>query len=402
MAPERPRGEQSGSEPGSGLSASPPCASREVPARFTTPLSPLGDPLPATPPGDLFGPSATPLSGVAVSPSATPLSPLAASASATSTPLSAAPVSPIATPTPLPPVAVSSFATPLSPLADDSSRPVAAASAPGADTAFMEQVLLELSAQNEHARQEQGTEPGAPAAPAARGAAPPAGSPSGAAPGASPPGAPPPRTRTVRVERDSEFRTPEGIPSARAYLPARTLAPGHTEPIEADRVRVADPRRLPTVRLPRDRRDPAPRKSPGRAPQVASGLARSPEWSAPVPDETAPTLRSASPALMPPRRLDTRKWIGWLIAAALVGALVVAAIRFRSSRSGASPSPAPSPGPSVGAVLVPSARPSAASPTATAAPEPAASAPTTESPDASAAPDASTHPPPGRKSDRWF
>lgn len=314
MAPERPRGEQSGNEPGNGVSATPPSAAREIGS---------------TPP--------------------------AADARSDETPV------PCAVPRPPAP------------------------EPPAADTAFMEQVLLELSTQNEHARHGGGGEPGASEERPVQGST-------------------PARTRTVRVERDSEFRTPEGVPSARAYLASKTVAPGRSAPVEADRVRLEDPRRLPTVRLPRERRTTGPKNAPGRAPKPAS----TPEhldWTTPVPDETAPTLRSASPALMPPRPSQSRRWIGLVVAVALVGALIVAAVRFRASTPGASPpsgsSGAPLPHRSAAVLPRPTVPPVPSSP----ASDPAstgAPAPSTGSAEPSTSADPSTHPPATPKSDRWF
>lgn len=253
---------------------------------------------------------------------------------------------------------------------------------PSGDTAFMEQVLLELSAQNEHAREEQ--ERAAPSAPDTL----------------------PPRPRTVRVERDSEFRTPEGVPSARAYLPARTLAPGRSEPIDPDRVHVADPRKLPTVRIARPRGDASRKERPAPASSREPSSEPTLDWSSPVPDETAPTLRSASPQLARLRPPETRRWIGWVLFAAVAGVLLVALMaRLRATTERPSPPPDrrsaaqlvpstadPSVPPSAGAratAPVPRAPASTGGPSA-----PAVSAPGTSEP--------AVRPHAAPKSDRWF
>lgn len=253
-----------------------------------------------------------------------------------------------------------------------SPRPTCASSegAPGEDVPFMEQVLLELSVQNENAR---------------------AGADDGQRTAAAPPAvADPPRTRTVRVERDSEFRTPEGVPSARAYLPARTLAPGRNEPIDTETVRVSDPRKLPTVRLPpREQKDPSSTEGRGRGPR-ASAL-----------DDNAPTLRSASPLFATERPRETRRWVGWVVFAALAGVLLVAfAARFRSGPARPSPSPISR---VAGAAPPPS---SVDPPPALPSPGPAASDARSSSPEvappATGTSDPSARAPARRKSDRWF
>jgi hypothetical protein len=147
----------------------------------------------------------------------------------------------------------------------------------------------------------------------------------------------PERLRTVRVDSDSGFRTPEGIATARAYLPAKTLTPGRTEKIEIETVKVSDPRKLPTVRLPRDRRFEA---------SAESSAAGSPPSPAPSPaEEDASTLRAvpASPSAASAWRPSLRFWIAGVVGVALFSALVVAlAARFWPSVD-ARPSPSSEP-----------------------------------------------------------
>src|SRR5262245_16246097 len=107
------------------------------------------------------------------------------------------------------------------------------------DAAFMEEVVRELAEQNDHARSEEVSTP-------------------------DPKKAETERPRTVRVDRDSGFRTPEGVSSARAYLPAKTVAPGHSEPVEIETVKVEDPRRMPTIRIPRQRKEVVSTEGKGR------------------------------------------------------------------------------------------------------------------------------------------
>ena len=147
--------------------------------------------------------------------------------------------------------------------------------------------------------------------------------------------APPPaaeRVRTVHVDGDGAFRTPEGVTTARAYLPAKALAPGRTEAIERETVKVTDPRKLPTMRLPRERRAEAP------------SAAGSPSERTPVSEGDAST-RSSVPASSPAvssRRPGVRFWIAGVVGVAVFGALLVAlAARFWPSVD-ARPSPAPS------------------------------------------------------------
>ncbi len=159
----------------------------------------------------------------------------------------------------------------------------------------MEQILRELSEQNEHARVDR--TPRAPAAgTGARLAA-------DVAAGALSPS----RSPVIRVERDRGFRTAEGTPNARAYLPAKTLAPGRSAPLPTATVHVADPRRLPTLRVPR-----------ARAPSVAPASERAPES----------------------RPLAMRWWLGAVVLAAIAGAIVVLlAARIGSAPASASGSP---------------------------------------------------------------
>lgn len=155
----------------------------------------------------------------------------------------------------------------------------------------MEEILRELSAQNEQAQANGAVRRGLrDSATATR------------RDGAGP---------TIHVERDGAFRTPEGTPSARAYLPAKTLAPTPSAPIEIATVRVADPRRLPTVRVPRK--------------HERGGLA------SPLPDEGVPTLRSGAPADGAPKEIlpDARRshmgwWVAGMAALALAAAVAVA------------------------------------------------------------------------------
>lgn len=161
------------------------------------------------------------------------------------------------------------------------------------------------------------------------------------------------RLRTVRVERDSGFRTPEGVATARAYLPAKTLSPGRTGPIEIEPVKVNDPRKLPTMRLPRDRRSEAP---------ADGGGARS----RPAPaEEGSATPRSApaSSSSVFPQRLGLTFWIAGVVGVAVFGVLLVAlAARFWPSVV-ARPSSSVEPGP-------PASRPAPPAPTALVTPSP--------------------------------
>ncbi len=185
---------------------------------------------------------------------------------------------------------------------------------PGEDTAFMEQILRELSAQNEHARSPLSTGPRSAAnhgpLEARSERTPDAQSREVTAPVTQGPSAPHAvRSPTVRVERDGGFRTDEGTPSARAYLPSRTLAPGRSAPHETVSVHVSDPRRLPTLRVPRDR---------------VSSTSSSRRGSIPPPEDVVPTLRSAPermPQEAPPSTV--RWWIGALMIAAVAGAIAV-------------------------------------------------------------------------------
>lgn len=250
------------------------------------------------------------------------------------------------------------------------------------DVAFMEEVVRELAAQNEHARGELPLVAGEKAA----------------APAASTE-----RPRTVRVDRDSGFRTAEGVATARAYLPARTLAPGRTEPVETETVKVSDPRRLPTVRLPRDR-DSSPSSSEGSArpsqPSSPVGSARPS-----VPEDSAPTLRSAPvPSSRPAERSVLGFWIGGVILVALAGVLVVmlaARMWPQGSMPGGSPTASPAPSARGGATASGGreAQHVTAPPAVTAAVE-APSAATARS--SEARPRSSSGPRPGTTSDRWF
>jgi hypothetical protein len=234
----------------------------------------------------------------------------------------------------------------------------------GGDIAFMEQILLELSEQNEHARAEGMQRSGEPAPDAA--------------------GAAPPRPQTVRVDRDSEFRTPEGIPSARAYLPSKTLAPGRKEEIDTETVRVADPRKLPTMRrMSRPNAQPA---TDGRRERFRSSS-----------DDNAPTLRSAAPVAADGHRPETRRWIGWVVVAAVAGALVVAL----AARFGAAPARPPRPVVSVEAPSV-NGTPSPRASTLLSASPPASSPPSPNVAPSAASSEPSARPRSAPKSDRWY
>ncbi len=145
---------------------------------------------------------------------------------------------------------------------------------PAEDTNFMEEILRELSAQNEQARSNGGLRRALREAASVKRSDPPAA---------------PERPSTVHVERDGAFRVPEGTVSVKAYLPAKTLAPNPSAPIEIATVKVSDPRRLPTVRVPRNR---GPR-GVGSSLHVAG------------PDESVPTLRSGAPGDPSPKEVPT-------------------------------------------------------------------------------------------------
>lgn len=142
----------------------------------------------------------------------------------------------------------------------------------------MEQILRELSEQNEHARVDR--------TPRAPGAAAGARLVADVAAAALSPSRPP----VIRVERDRGFRTAEGTSNARAYLPAKTVAPGRPAPLPTATVHVADPRRLPTLRVPR----------------------------AVVPS-ARPHSRSASES----RPMAVLWWVGAAVLAAIAGTIVV-------------------------------------------------------------------------------
>jgi hypothetical protein len=239
---------------------------------------------------------------------------------------------------------------------------------PREDTAFMEEIVRELAAQNEHARSDgasSSTPGGAPIASTGR-------------------------PRTVRVERDSGFRTPEGVPSARAYLPVRTVAPGRTEPMETETVKVSDPRRLPTVKVPRERDDSG--KTVITQPARRMGHL----------EDSAPTLRSAPAAAVPsePPRASLAFWIGAVILAALAGVLVVAlAARFWpavSAQGQAIERGTAASGSSEGRGATTAMVPHPANGTAAAAPSAVPSA------SAAVPADPSVRSPAGPRSDRWF
>jgi hypothetical protein len=222
----------------------------------------------------------------------------------------------------------------------------------------------------------------------------------------APPAAPVPaaspaaeRPRTVRVERDSGFRTPEGVATARAYLPAKTLSPGRTEPIEVETVKVNDPRKLPTMRLPRDRRSEAPADGSSTRPRPAPA------------EEGAPTLRSLpeSSSSVFPQRLSLSFWIAGVVGVAVFGVLLVAlAARFWPSVV-ARPSPSVEPGPSNSrpapvaptALVTPGAPPSGPAPGSSHAAAPPTAAPTSD-PSGAHSSTAGAAPRSAPRSDRWF
>lgn len=234
--------------------------------------------------------------------------------------------------------------------------------------------------------------------PSARAASSPARAASSPAPAPAPAAPPAERPRTVRVERDSGFRTAEGVAAARAYLPAKTVAPGRTEPIEVETVKVSDPRKLPTIRLPRERREEILREGAGRGPRVA------------LPEDSAPTLRSA-PAKPPSpqaERSTLALWIAGVVAVAVFGVLVVAlAARFwpsvaaRPAPSIAPRDPAPSPSGALTTIADdPSSPPTAASPVEEHPAAPPSALPSAApSSEPTAAPRGGS---PAPRSDRWF
>jgi hypothetical protein len=140
------------------------------------------------------------------------------------------------------------------------------------------------------------------------------------------------------TERTSgDFRAPEGAQSASVHVPSLTIKPRPTEKIETVTVQVDDPRRWPTVRLPREKKPPPVETArSGRAPRGGP------------PEDTAPTLRSsinAAPAPAPaPRRSLVRWWaIGVVIAALASGIIVALASHIWSSGPEAPPKDAPQP-----------------------------------------------------------
>jgi hypothetical protein len=190
------------------------------------------------------------------------------------------------------------------------------------DTALMEEVVRELSEQNEHARTDGAFE----AEPARK------------------PGQETPIPRTVRLDGDSGFRTPAGAPAARAYLPARTLEPGQSEPpempLEMPSVKVEDPRRLPTLRLPRMRKELVQEEGKGRTARAGRSL---------MPDDTGtgPTLRSAVGISSRPKPAKLSGWVLAIVVLSIVALVIVAlAVRYlpASSVPGAASS-TPSAGP---------------------------------------------------------
>lgn len=201
---------------------------------------------------------------------------------------------------------------------------------PGEDTTFMEQILLELSAQNEHARSERSER-------AARISTPPKVDPAGKTLSHPP---------IIHVRRDDSFRTGEGISRARAYLPVRTLPPNRAAPIETATVHIADPRRMPTMRVARPAEETAP--SADTAPTMPSSPSPAPLRSAPrarrsVPpgEDIVPTLRSApSRGVEEPPSRHVGVWIGGVAIVAVAGAIAVSlAVHFWSAPPPASAAP---------------------------------------------------------------
>lgn len=181
-----------------------------------------------------------------------------------------------------------------------------AAAGDGEKPVFGEQILSELSAQNER---DKNNETGSPQADTASPAADPEG----------------PGPHTVRVGREDEFRSPEGTSNARAYLPAKTLVPGHNAPVDKVRVRVNDPRRVPTVRLPREQKT---------TPAAADGRARGPRGAAgPAAAEPAPAQRSPLLTTARTTRAVSRPWVRWVVVAAIAVAIALLAAWIRSARA---------------------------------------------------------------------
>lgn len=182
-----------------------------------------------------------------------------------------------------------------------------AAAGDGEKPVFGEQILSELSAQNERDKNDESGSAQADAA----------------SPAAEPEG---PGPHTVRVGREEEFRSPEGTSNARAYLPARTLTPGRNAPVDKVRVRVNDPRRVPTVRLPREQKiAPTPADGRARGPRAAGG---------PAAAEAAPAQRSS--ALLTTARTTravSRPWVRWVVVAAIAVAIALLAAWIRSARA---------------------------------------------------------------------
>ncbi|MFO0590309.1 MAG: hypothetical protein U0441_22390 [Polyangiaceae bacterium] len=213
-------------------------------------------------------------------------------------------------------------------------------SSPGEDTTFMEEILLELSAQNEHARSERSQR-------AARISTPPKVDPAGKTMSHPP---------IIHVRRDDSFRTGEGMSRARAYLPVRTLPPNRAAPIETATVHIADPRRMPTMRVARPAEDTAPSAQseivdPANAPPKRNASAPRARSSVPPGEDIVPTLRSApshGAEEHPPRRPGV--WIGGVAIAAVALAVAVSlTVHYWSSASPASAEPNGPPAPSVNA-----------------------------------------------------
>ncbi|MBK8254634.1 MAG: hypothetical protein IPK82_18470 [Polyangiaceae bacterium] len=149
------------------------------------------------------------------------------------------------------------------------------------DVAFMEQIVHEFADQNERAR----------AASAARAEA------------------------AARHASNKKRVTEEPISSG----------PPSSAPVQSATILINDPRRLPTMRIPRRERGSEPRERAGRAPR-------------PKADEPANTLRSGLVNTTVEVPQNRRTWIGAALVTALV-ALVVIAIALQVSRKTGSNSP---------------------------------------------------------------
>lgn len=178
------------------------------------------------------------------------------------------------------------------------------------DRGLMEEVVRDLTEQNQHARAEDGAGTDHQRDPQKEAE----------------------RARTVHVDSDSGFRAPVGAAAARAYMPAQTLEPAPAATIEPHTVKLEDPRRLPTLRLPRMRKEVVLEEGKGRTGRVAA------------PEDTLPPMRAPVGVTMRPQPAKLSGWVLGLIISAVVAVLVIAlAVRFwpASSLPGA-PSGTPS------------------------------------------------------------